>query len=222
MVSAIYNKPKSNGFYISSFRDLKASCGKELTFVITIRIVRIILKEENKILFQMPNKEYKTKTQFQWKIDEQMMKKLRSFDKGKGICSEILNDIWCLTLYPNGTWSSKEGDVRIVLCLCGLPPNVYKMSVQWTVYCHEANIKQTNTKDFGEDNRNYNWTENTISFREFCKYNTWTVTANVNVLNEFDMNGEEVTMKRIESEWNEYKQPEADAAMLYPDMDLKG
>eukprot|EP01083_Nonionella_stella_P068317 181307_1 len=118
-----YNKPYSWGYYISSFEDLKASCGKELTFVITIRIARITLKEDNKILFQMRTKEYKRKTQLQWKIDEQMMKKLKSFDKGNGICSDILNDIWCLRLYPNGSWNSKEGDVGIVLELCGLKPN---------------------------------------------------------------------------------------------------
>eukprot|EP01083_Nonionella_stella_P243340 848031_1 len=35
MVSSLsYNKPKSCGFYISSFEDLKASCEEELTFVI--------------------------------------------------------------------------------------------------------------------------------------------------------------------------------------------
>eukprot|EP01083_Nonionella_stella_P181498 650401_1 len=73
--SKTYNKPYSRGFCISSFEDLKASFGKELTFVITICIARITLKEDNKILFQMPTKEYKTKTQFQWKIGEEMMKK---------------------------------------------------------------------------------------------------------------------------------------------------
>eukprot|EP01083_Nonionella_stella_P068318 181308_1 len=108
---------------ISSFEDLKALCDKDLTFVIRIRIARITLKKDNKILFQMPTNEYKRKTQLQWKIDEQMMKKLKSFDKGNGICSDILNDIWCLRLYPNGSWNSKEGDVGIVLELCGLKPN---------------------------------------------------------------------------------------------------
>eukprot|EP01083_Nonionella_stella_P081970 226116_1 len=90
-----YTNSDIYGFVISSFEDLKASCGKELTFKIAIRIVRITLKEDNKILFQMPKKEYKTKTQLQWLIDEEMMKKLKSFDKGKGICSDISNDIWC-------------------------------------------------------------------------------------------------------------------------------
>eukprot|EP01083_Nonionella_stella_P186256 681403_1 len=104
-----YNKPASHGFFISSFEDLKSSCGKELTFIVTIRIARITLKADNKILFQMATKEYKRKTQLQWKIDEEMMQKLKAFDKAKGISSYILNDIWCLSLYPNGYWNSKEG-----------------------------------------------------------------------------------------------------------------
>eukprot|EP01083_Nonionella_stella_P267303 903122_1 len=117
-----YNKPYCWANYISSFEDLKASCDKALTFVITIHMARIALKEDNKMLFQMRTKKYKRKTQLQWKIDEETMKKLKSFDKGKGICSDIYNDIWCLRLYPNGYWSdSKEGDVFIHLCLCGLP-----------------------------------------------------------------------------------------------------
>eukprot|EP01083_Nonionella_stella_P275551 935867_1 len=173
--SYMYNKAIAYGGYISSFEDLKASCDKALTFVITIHMARITLKEDNKILFQMRTNKYKRKTQLQWKIDEEMMKKLKSFDKGKGICSDILNDIWCLRLYPNGRWNSKEGDVGIVLELCGLPPNVSKMSVQWTVHCHEANIKKSYTNDFDEENRDWSWGNNTISFAEFCKYNTWTV-----------------------------------------------
>eukprot|EP01083_Nonionella_stella_P076620 208882_1 len=72
VVSCGYYKPQSSGCHISSFEDLKASCDKDLTFVITIRIARITLKEDNKILFQMPTNEYKTKTELQWKIDEQM------------------------------------------------------------------------------------------------------------------------------------------------------
>eukprot|EP01083_Nonionella_stella_P173159 596446_1 len=107
------------------------------------------------------------------------MGKLKSFDKGKGICSDILNDIWCLTLHPNGYWNTKEGDIWIELRLCGLPPNVSKLKVKWSVHCHEANIKQTFTKDLDEENRS--WGDYTISFAEFCKYNTWTVSVNVKV-----------------------------------------
>eukprot|EP01083_Nonionella_stella_P110164 322184_1 len=203
--SVSYNEAKSKGCYLSSFEDLKASCDKDLTFVITIRIARITLKEDNKILLQVPTNKYKTKAHLQWKIDEEMMRKLKSFDRGKGICSDIYNNIWCLKLYPNGNVHSKEGDVRIGLYLCGLPPHMYKLNVQWTVHCREANLKQTFTFDFDEENTGYSWYEDTISFAQFCKYNTWTVSVAINVLNEFDMNDEEGTMKRIESDSNEYK-----------------
>eukprot|EP01083_Nonionella_stella_P148005 467853_1 len=137
-----------------------------------------------------------------------MMKKLKSFDKGKGICSDIYNDIWCLRLYPNGSRHNEEGDVFMGLASIALPLNVSKMSVQFTVHCHEANIKQTKIRDFDEWNRGCRWNRNTISFSEFCKYNTWTVSVNINILNEFDLNGEEITMKPIESERNEYSQPQ--------------
>eukprot|EP01083_Nonionella_stella_P173160 596447_1 len=107
------------------------------------------------------------------------MGKLKSFDKGKGICSDIYNDIWCLRLYPNGSRHNEEGDVFMGLASIALPLNVSKMSVQFTVHCHEANIKQTFTKDLDEENRS--WGDYTISFAEFCKYNTWTVSVNVKV-----------------------------------------
>eukprot|EP01083_Nonionella_stella_P075141 204073_1 len=86
--SHLYNKPYCWTHYISSFEDLKASRGTQLSFVITIHIARVTLKENNKILYQMPTNKCKIKTQLQWKIDEEMMKKLKSFDKGKGICSD--------------------------------------------------------------------------------------------------------------------------------------
>eukprot|EP01083_Nonionella_stella_P299131 1015063_1 len=43
-----YNKPMNFPYYISSFEDLKASCGKELTFIVTIRITRITLNKDNR------------------------------------------------------------------------------------------------------------------------------------------------------------------------------
>eukprot|EP01083_Nonionella_stella_P096338 270780_1 len=109
--SQAYSEPNSYGFYISSFEDLKASCicGNELTFVITMHITRITLKERCRILYQMTTNKYKTNTQLQWEIDEEVMQKLKSFDKGNGICSDILNDIWFLRLYPKGAWDTKEG-----------------------------------------------------------------------------------------------------------------
>eukprot|EP01083_Nonionella_stella_P176896 620276_1 len=201
-----YNKPHSSGCFLSSFGDLRASCGKELTFIITIRIARITLKQDNKILFQMQTNKYKNNTRLQWKIDEETMKTLKTFDKGKGIFSGIYNNIWCLQLYPNGCWDTVEGDVDIGLWLCGLPPNVSKLKVEWTVHCREANIKQTWTNDFDEDHRYYSWQQNTISFAEFCKHDTWTVRANINVSNEFDMNGKDLT----DSVWNEHKEPQND------------
>eukprot|EP01083_Nonionella_stella_P282829 962548_1 len=67
MFAQQYNTARSWRFVISSFEDWKASFGKELTFIVTISITRITLKEDNKILFQMRANEYKTKTQLQWK-----------------------------------------------------------------------------------------------------------------------------------------------------------
>eukprot|EP01083_Nonionella_stella_P315643 1140752_1 len=99
------------------------------------------------------------------------MKKLQSFVKGKGICSDIYNDIWCLHLYPNGHRNGQESDVFIRLQLCALPPNISKMRVEWTVHCHEANITRTLTKDFDEENRRCGgWHDNTISFSDFVQY----------------------------------------------------
>eukprot|EP01083_Nonionella_stella_P068321 181315_1 len=123
--SRSYKRAGIRGCEISSFEDLKASCAKELTFVITIRIARITLKEDNKILFQMrmQRQKYKKNAQLQWKIDEETMTKLKSFKKGKGISSDILNNIWCLQLYPNGQWCSTDGYVLVGLWLCGLPAN---------------------------------------------------------------------------------------------------
>eukprot|EP01083_Nonionella_stella_P068320 181313_1 len=221
-----YNKPKSAGCDVSSFEDLKASCDKEVTFIITIRITRITLKENiptpqtNRMLFQMQTNKYKKSARLQWSIDAQMMTKLKSFHKGQAICSGIYDHIWCLRVYPGGAWNDKEGDVVIILYLCALPPNISRMSVQWTAHCHEANIRQTRTCDFDEEHRCHGWNKNTISFSEFSKYDKWTVDVKVNVLHEFDMDGNEMAMKWIESQWMKYRQ-QNDHALPHPDKELK-
>eukprot|EP01083_Nonionella_stella_P050428 134136_1 len=74
VMTAPYCTPRGWRSFISSFEGFQAACGAQITFVVTIRIARITLKEDNKIWFQMPTNRYKTKTQIQWKIDEQMMK----------------------------------------------------------------------------------------------------------------------------------------------------
>eukprot|EP01083_Nonionella_stella_P050427 134132_1 len=61
--AASYCRPRGWRSITSSFEGLQASCGTQLTFVVTIRIARITLKEDNKILFQMATNEYQTKTQ---------------------------------------------------------------------------------------------------------------------------------------------------------------
>eukprot|EP01083_Nonionella_stella_P174362 604178_1 len=87
-------------------------------------------------------------------------------------------------------------DCGYVLCLRRCP-----MIVQWTVHCHEANLQQTWTNHFDEQSRSHGWSKNTVSFAEFSLYNTWTVSLNINVLTEFDVNGEEIAA----SAWNEHK-----------------
>eukprot|EP01083_Nonionella_stella_P220581 789029_1 len=189
--STTYYRPTGNGCTISSFEDLLSSCyNRQLTFTITIRIIRITLNANNRILFQIKPKDHETNRPLQWKIDEETMIQLKSFKRGKGISSDIYNNNWCLQLYPNGQWCSPlRGYVRIGLQLCGLPPNVSKMSVQWTVYCHEAKIKDTLTYDFDQHHDSWTWKANMISFAEFSLYSTWTVSVKINILKEFDLNG---------------------------------
>eukprot|EP01083_Nonionella_stella_P022714 62779_1 len=109
----------------------------------------------------MQTKQFKTKTQLQWKIDEETMKIIKSFDEKQEICSDFYDDTWCLRLHPKGpSWHGKEGDVVFGLCLRRLPPNVSKMRVQWTVHCHEPNIERTFTNDFDEEHLYYVWSCN--------------------------------------------------------------
>eukprot|EP01083_Nonionella_stella_P050612 134585_1 len=210
IASYSYNKSKNmnRGSYISSFEDFKASLAHadQLTFIITIHIARITLKDNNKILFQMLTNKYKTNMRCQWNIDEQMMTNLKSFRRPKGICSDIYHDMWCLRLYPNGNMNGKEGRLRVVLHLCAFPPNVSQMIVECNIYCHEANIRQTLTSDFDVEGRsNCTWDDDVISFADFSKHNTWTVLVDINVLNQLDADGEKVTMTE-----DECKEPQND------------
>eukprot|EP01083_Nonionella_stella_P078031 213321_1 len=97
MFTSSFGAPRTYGseYTIASWEEVKYT--QELTFVITIHITRITLKDENKILFQIPTKYlYEKNFNFKWKIDHDLMNKLKSFRTGQAIHSDIYNDIWFL------------------------------------------------------------------------------------------------------------------------------
>eukprot|EP01083_Nonionella_stella_P276221 938435_1 len=178
----------TSDYTIASLEDLKYT--QALTFVITIHITRITLKDENKILFQIPTNKYQKNTQLKWKIDQQMMNKLKSFRTGQAIHSDIYHDIWFLKLYPNGQRMHNKGEVCIAFYLRALPQNVSKMRVQLTLHCVETNIEYSKIFSVDEANRGHVVTskKNRTSFSEFLKFDTCTIIGTIDVLDEFDNN----------------------------------
>eukprot|EP01083_Nonionella_stella_P276224 938439_1 len=146
----------TSDYTIASLEDLKYT--QALTFVITIHITRITLKDENKILFQIPTNKYKRNTELKWQIGQQMMNKLKSFRQGPAIHSGIL------------------------------PRNVSRMRVQFTMHCVEPNIQCSTIFSVDEENSGAISNINHISFSEFLKCDTWTIIGKIDVLDEFDNN----------------------------------
>eukprot|EP01084_Bolivina_argentea_P180670 312136_1 len=212
--SVSYNKPHSFGSYISSFKQLKQYKPKQFTFTVSIDITRITSKTHNHILYQMPirfNKSTRPKNSnihVEWKLDKAMMKTLKTYDRPKGICSQIHNDMWIVKLFPNGGWHTKAQQVEIGLELCCLPFNASKLTVQWTAALKRHKAKQTLTSEYDETGSYHYWNKDKnaapLPFTKFAKYDTLTVCVDINILSV---------------EWNEQKQDEIEDVDLVQAME---
>ena len=121
---------------LQEYTERKLSCGwpknvmklteieslNKLSLIISIRINKIILKNNNKLYYQK-NIYIPTINKIKWKINKDLLSKMKLSLNGKRFTSPIYNDIFCLAICPNGHELSDKGWIRIELILCLLPPN---------------------------------------------------------------------------------------------------
>lgn len=112
----------------------------QLTFGCTLRVLQIT-NTENEVVFRCdPPSELKTVSTLKWHIDSQSMDQIKECRTGRCFESEIIDETWCLRLYPNGKGTS-GGNVKLYLMLCTVPTVIgteNEIVVQYTMWCQET------------------------------------------------------------------------------------
>eukprot|EP01084_Bolivina_argentea_P099155 178246_1 len=180
----------------------------ELNIIIQINILRIITQKNN-LLYQQNMTMYEQNDKIEWTIDKETMKMMKNCIMGQCFENNInANQIFYLSCFPNGTDSQTKGDVRLFLCIRSFPSNILSLRVQFTLYCIEENIFNTNITqlksiyELSECKQCAEWDLNCLSFDNFKKHNNITFGVNVLILNEYDFNGNCKMIKQAKKNLN--------------------
>ena len=185
------------GWHDNSMRLEEIQHLEKLSFTVSATILKIILNDNDQIL-------YKKKTtkpinaSINWKINEEILNKIKVAHNGKRFESPIYNDVWCLRIIPNSSKQEDKGWCQISLQLCGpLPVHVQNMKINWKMTVimvrfrtetegEKQDIVNTNdTKRFvGDKNNSYNWGRKKLEFERIQQCDSMVINAEIKVLDE--------------------------------------
>eukprot|EP01084_Bolivina_argentea_P147661 258307_1 len=164
--------------YVLPFDEIKDL--NELVLILNIRILRIEMKTNNDIIYP-PNKSFEHNKQMnlQYKLSNDDIQLLKHCKMGKTAESKIFNDMWCIQLCPHGCTPRDSDKCAVGLTLCGLPKNVSKLKVRWTIQCDAFYIDSTQTSDFSIDSTTKGC--NIGTFKQFKQLNELCINIHVQI-----------------------------------------
>ena len=112
------------------------------------------------------------------------------------IGSNIFDGMWCLMCRKK-----KDEHVGVYLILCGLPPNVCAIDAMFTIKFKEGHQKNTLQKRFAVKGQSWGLSD-FLSFADFEKHSQITLTADVRILNEVDLNGNDGKDSELQSKYD--------------------
>ena len=183
------------GDNILSFEELQDNIQSNLDFTVHVQILRIELStNKNNILYNYLTQEWdpEKSQSFTWKIDSELIKKMKTASHLQKFISPIYYDMWCIALFPNDS-----GMTNVDLQLCGLPNGADKLTVDWSVKIPECNNESEWRNDFNAEISRYG-SDDLFSFDEFKTYEELTIIV--------DINKKEQEPISFEIEWSEYSQ----------------
>ena len=191
----------TNTMHQSQIQDLD-----ELTIITTITILKIVLNDNNKILYQKDiiaplNKK------IEWNINKEIFNKMIMTKNGNLYETHIFDDIWCLGLYPNGYKSASKGFCCVRLALCGLSANISKVTVNYKYQLlfqakDDQKIYHQNNTDHFDLDKDYYWNTELkqLTFDEFKQYESLTITCDIIIIDKYDMNGNSASLLK----WSQF------------------
>eukprot|EP01084_Bolivina_argentea_P147660 258306_1 len=180
--------------YVLPFAEIKDLNFLEL--IISIRILRIEMK--NSIIhYPNDNFEYEKQMNLQYILSSSDILLLKHCKMGKMVESSIFNSMWCIRLCPNGCAPRDTGKCAVGLTLCGLPKDISKIKVRWSIQCESMNVESSQTSDFSVSSSTKGC--NIGTFKQFKCLNELCINIHVQIIKEFDNNNKKIPIKFTES-----------------------
>eukprot|EP01084_Bolivina_argentea_P143562 252044_1 len=179
--------------------EIKQKQYKSLTFRIRIKILQINFNTKKQLCNPNRDATYPKKFKVKWKLSGNVMKTMKESTAGKKYESKMFHDMWCLQCMPN-----KRNYMRIYLQLTGLPMGSKSVLVQYRISFKEIDSTEIGSHEFDYKKTWKNTETKLLSFDRFKRFDTLTIYAKIEVLKEFDMNGENITLKQNGHEWNNW------------------
>eukprot|EP01083_Nonionella_stella_P054455 143724_1 len=167
--------------YVLPFVEIKSL--QTLQIAINVRILRIQMV--NNHIHYPKQLEYQKEHQLSYQLDQNMIQDLkRSCKIGKMVESNILNDMWCIRICPNGSTPRDAGKCVLGLTLCALPHKVSRVKVKWSITCESMNIHSSQESDFSLDSATKGC--NIGTFKQFKCLDDLMINIDISILKEYD------------------------------------
>eukprot|EP01084_Bolivina_argentea_P147659 258305_1 len=180
--------------YVLPFNEIKDL--NELELIISIKILRIEMKT-NTICYPGDTFEYEKQMNLTYTLSSDDIQLLKYCKMGKMVESSIFNSMWCIRLCPNGCAPRDTGKCAVGLTLCGLPKDISKIKVRWSIQCESMNVESSQTSDFSVSSSTKGC--NIGTFKQFKCLNELCINIHVQIIKEFDNNNKKIPIKFTES-----------------------
>ena len=204
------NDSKGYGWSDSALRLEEVGQFEQLTLIVQIQIVRIILNDNKKILYNYLAIPWNPDIQqaFTWKMEGDILQQMKSVRSGKRFMSQVYNKMWCIVIYPNGFNADDEGEVYVELQLCALPTDTNELVINWKISSHQIEQEQ-NDKEAIQKHREFvrnifnaetdrRGCDNLLSTTDLKQLEMFSITINVNYIQEDE--------RMTDLEWHQYAQ----------------
>eukprot|EP01084_Bolivina_argentea_P147663 258313_1 len=134
-----------------------------------IKILQIKNEQNNKITYECPmrleHKLLRTTTNsklgyifsMKWQLTHTEIYLMKNCRNGQSFESQIINEMWCFRVFPNGIDPDTKNQVVLCLVLCLLPPAITKLTVQLKLKCLETNTEYKSKLRYSYDGQFYHW-----------------------------------------------------------------
>eukprot|EP01083_Nonionella_stella_P025329 69759_1 len=172
---------------IISLDEIKKKNISELTLYVGIQIFKIVSQSVNITRF-LYRHELNIDPQsiryqhFKWTIDSKHLTVMKEAYYGKCFVSGVSTPMFMLRLFPNG--HQTKGQLEIELQWIGVPADVNGKAIRWRIHCEEADVLTENVHRFDYNSSFAHWGENVLSFDEFRLYDSFSISAHIQVLED--------------------------------------